>query len=141
MTVTTEQFVNGVIAFADAEMIPLMRNQGQQLVSGIAIALMQRRAIDKLDSLTKNPVVEALGVIDNEGMINIDALLNAAITSMNKYSDGKLEFNPRVLMGGIGGLMGDSYTSFTFSVKDLQNLHSYIRDQAGYGVASEDEDE
>jgi hypothetical protein len=130
MTVTPEQFVNGVIAFADVEMIPLMRNQSHQLVSGIAIVLMQKRAINSLDKFTKHPAVEALGIVDEDGFIDIDILFEAVTASMEKYADGKFDLDPRTLLGSMSGLLGQSYTSFTFKTTDIENLHAYIKAQA-----------
>ena len=132
MTVTAEQFVNGLIAYADREVIPKISTQSHQIISGVAIALMQKNTVKTIENIADNPTVKALGIIDDRGLIDAELLLYALQDSVQKHSNGKFTFVTRKIFSPFSGLLGHSGDTFTFSDKDLHTIYGYIKTAAGH---------
>lgn len=71
--VTLRQVQNGIVKYIDTEMLPKM-DGWKKWVFGAAAGLAVTRAESMYEALRHNPLVAALGVIDGNGHIDIDAL-------------------------------------------------------------------
>lgn len=109
--VTKEQVIKGIITYADNEVIPQLPTTGKWGL-GSMILMTQDRMSELLNDLSTNSVVNALGVINSDGMIDIEIISNALIQTANRY--GKCEFNIPL----IGCL--------SFSARDVEMLKTYI---------------
>lgn len=73
--VTTEQLKTGIAAYLDTELMPLMADNALQKVlvgTGLGIALRRSDAI--IDELKSNKMVQVLGIMDDQGNVDIDIL-------------------------------------------------------------------
>lgn len=111
MKYSADQVVNGIINYADNEIMAKLPTSGKWIV-GTAIGLASNKATHMIDSLKDNMVVKALDVIDDDGMIDVDALISAMRSSADRY--GKLT----VEVPMIGRL--------SFTASDVDSLRSYI---------------
>lgn len=109
--VNKEQLIKGVLLYADKEVMPHLPTVGKWGLGSI-ILLAQNKATNILDQLSINPFVMSLGVINCDGMIDIDLLSNALIQTANKY--GKVELT--IPMIG----------SMSFSARDVELLKTYV---------------
>jgi hypothetical protein len=71
--VTFVQVKQGLSAYITNEIIAKMSGW-QQWVAGAVSAMVMTRADQIYSDLRQNPMIAVLGVIDDEGMIDIDAL-------------------------------------------------------------------
>lgn len=109
--VSKEQFVKGVIRYADNEIIPHLPTMGKWGV-GTIIVLAKNQSEQILDQLIVNPLVLSLGVTNNDGMIDVNLLASAMRQSAEKY--GKMQIDVPM----IGTL--------TFSASDVDKIKNYI---------------
>ena len=77
--VTIEQAKNGVRSYIMTEIVPKLGGW-QKWVAGAFATL----AVDRAEQLVSNPAVKMLGIVTNDGMIDIDALYHAFITQANE---------------------------------------------------------
>lgn len=109
--VTKEQFFNGMISYADNEVIPFLPTSAKWGLG--ALAVIVRKRYDKLlDEISSNAIVRSLDIINENGLIDIDTLYEALKSSSSKY--GKMQITFPV----IGTL--------TFSESDIDSLKNYI---------------
>lgn len=109
--VTKEQFINGLVRFFDSDVIPQLPTAGKWMVGAMVIGA-SKKAENIIASLSVNPVVKAMGMIDENGMIDIDLLADSLRQSADKY--GKLSVSFPVV-----GTM-------TFSSNDIERAKLYI---------------
>lgn len=109
--VTKEQLMNGLLMYADHEVIPRLTTAGKWGV-GTAIILMSQQANRVIDTLTSNEIVKMLNVVSDDGLIDEERLSNALKTSAERY--GNLQVQIPVL-----GVL-------TFNASDIDMLHMYI---------------
>lgn len=111
--VTKEQFMNGLLMYADKEIIPHLPTVGKWGI-GAAIILATSKGEELLDNLENNSVVQALSIVDENGKIDVDILANALKESADKY--GKMQMTIPV----IGTL--------AFTSDDIEKMRYYIED-------------
>ena len=73
--ITIQQLETGLADYLDTYLIPQLPNSGWQKVviaTGVSIAL--KRLGGAINSLKSNPVLNALGIIDEQGNIDIDII-------------------------------------------------------------------
>lgn len=75
--VTIDQAMRGAAKFADNEIIPHLPT-GKGIGAGIALALIMDGGKAQLLKLRENPAVKMMGVMDEDGNIDLDRLYNAA---------------------------------------------------------------
>lgn len=63
----------GLVNFVDGEILPKMTGWQKWIVGSMA-GIASKKANSFLDSVVQNPLVKALGIVDEEGMIDIDLL-------------------------------------------------------------------
>lgn len=110
--VTIDQAMRGAAKFADNEIIPHLPT-GKGIGAGIALALIMDGGKAQPLKLRENPAVQMMGIMDEDGNIDIDRLYNAARTRV----DGKkIPWDIPV----IGELK--------FDVNDVDRLYKYIQE-------------
>ena len=116
MNITPSEFTDNLTAYIDKEVIPSISTIWQQVLLGAGLALAKKRIDDIVVSVAENPIVKTLGIIDVDGDIDVDIMLNSISESMNKYSNGELQIDAGAILG-----------NFTFTQKDVDKLKSYMR--------------
>ena len=111
MRYNSEQVLNGLISYADHEIIDKLPTTGKWVV-GTAIGMMSNKAEMFVDNLKSNAIVQMLGIVDEDGMIDADALISSMKSSADKY--GKISVDVPL----IGRL--------SFSSSDVDSLRNYI---------------
>lgn len=81
--VTINQVKKGLGDYLEHEIMPKLPPQRQFLL-GVAYGVSGGKMDAIIDTLTKHPVVSALGLITDNGLLDIDALHNAAAQQMQK---------------------------------------------------------
>ena len=110
--VTIDQAMRGVAQYADNEIIPHLPT-GKGIGAGIALALILDGGKNRILALKDHPAVKMMGIMDEEGNIDLDRLYNAARTRV----DGKkIPWDIPI----IGELKVD--------VNDVDRLYKYIQE-------------
>lgn len=104
----------GVAAYLDAEIMPKFQdvNGFERVLAGTALGLIIRRSGKIIESYKDNKTVQALGLMDAEGNVDVDVL--AEELKKNIPEDGM-----KVTIPIIGGNMN-------FHKEDVKKLHEYI---------------
>ena len=110
--VTIDQAMRGVAKYADNEIIPHLPT-GKGIGAGIALALIMDGGKSRILALKDHPAVQMMGIMDEEGNIDLDRLYNAVRTRV----DGKkIPWDIPV----IGELK--------FDANDVDRLYKYIQE-------------
>lgn len=109
--VNKEQLIKGILTYADKEIIPQLPTAGKWGL-GTIILLSQNKVSDIISSMVTNQYIQSIGIIDCDGLIDVDILSNALIQTANRY--GRCE----ITIPFIGSL--------TFSSKDIEMLKDYV---------------
>lgn len=110
--VTKEEFMNGVLSYADAEVMPYLPTIGKWGI-GTAITLMHDKASTLIDSLMTNPLIKSMDIISEDGLIDEQRLLHALKDNAQQY--GNLE----VAVPIVGTLK--------FTTSDIDKLYNHIK--------------
>ena len=110
--ITIDQAMRGVMRFADAEIGPHLPT-GKAIGLGVALSLIAEGGNEQLLALRENPLIQTMGVMDEQGNVDLDRLYNAA---RPKLDGQKLP----VTLPLIGELR--------FDVNDLDKLYKYIQE-------------
>lgn len=110
--VTIDQIMRGVSRFTDTEIIPHLPT-GKGIAAGIGLALLMDGGKQKLLALREHPAVKMLGIMDEEGQIDIDRIYS---TARQKMTGQKLPVNIPL----IGELK--------FDVNDLDRIYKIIKE-------------
>ena len=110
--VTIDQAMRGAAKFADNEIIPHLP-MGKGIGAGIALALIMDGGKSRILALKDHPAVQMMGIMDEEGNIDLDRLYNAA---RPRFDGQKLPVTVPI----IGELR--------FDVGDLDKLCKYIQE-------------
>lgn len=109
--VPKEQFLNGLVRYCDVDVIPQLPTSGKWIVGAMVIGAT-KKAENIITQLSSNPIVKSIGIIDENGLIDIDLLADSLRQSADKY--GKLSVSLPVV-----GTM-------TFSASDIDRAKQYI---------------
>ena len=109
--VTIDQAMRGAAKFADNEIIPHLP-MGKGIGAGIALARIMDGGKAQLLKLRENPAVKMMGVMDEDGNIDLDRLYNAA----RPRFENKLTVSVP--------LLGD----MRFDQNDIDKLYRYIQE-------------
>ena len=110
--VTIDQAMRGVAKYADDEIIPHLPT-GKGIGAGIALALIMDGGKSRILALKDHPAVQMMGIMDEEGNIDLERLYNAA---RPRFDGQKLPITVPI----IGELR--------FDVGDLDKLYRYIQE-------------
>lgn len=109
--VTVEQLKNGIGTYLQSRLMPRLDGKRQFLL-GMVYGLSTNKMDELIAQGAQNPVIRALGVVQENGSIDIDALYNAALAQMQ--AQGKVPIEVPLL-----GM-------FTFDENDLRELRQMI---------------
>lgn len=110
--ITKEQFINGLVAYVDQEVLPHM-STAEKWIAGTAITLAVHKSEEILNALMTNSAIKALGLVSAEGLIDIDLLADALKVQAAKY--GKMTINLPLL------------SPMTFSAEDIDRARECMR--------------
>ena len=96
-----ERVVDGIVKYIDNEIYPGM-NDLQELVARLAVARIVNSEESIKKALENNGVIRTFGIIDGEGMVDIDSLMKDIKKEMERKGSlvvsipmfGKLNFKP-----------------------------------------------
>lgn len=109
--VNKEQIFNGLIKYIDNEVIPHLPTHGKWMIGTFAF-LLSSKYEQAFQMIMQTDMAEMLGIINPEGMVDIDKLADALMNSADKY--GKLQLT-------VPGL-----NPMAFSREDVEMLKQYI---------------
>ena len=99
---TYEQVIQGIGKYIVKNVLPTM-NTWQQVVATVAVDRYMKNAGNLKPVLMNNPMVKALGIMDDSGSVDVDGLVNDIKSAMAHHGDisfsvpiigCKLRFNP-----------------------------------------------
>ena len=117
MLISADQFINGAMCYVEKDVIPNLSGIGQ-MFAGFGAMRLQRKASDIIAKLKDNKIVKTLDIIDENGMIEIDTLLEDAISGLTRYSGGQFEYDAGKIIGVL-----------VFKEADFRRLHQYLTEQ------------
>lgn len=106
-----DRVVNGIIKYIDREIYVGM-NDWQEMLARIAVSRVIGNKDHLRDSLIANPFVKTFGIIDGEGNVDVDSLMNDLKEQISQK--GKIEI--AIPMFG----------KFTFNSNDVDKLYRTI---------------
>ena len=110
--VTIDQVEQGVAAYLDKELMPILPETGfQKVMIGTGISLIIRKYKNQIAGLRDNKVVQMMGIFDDEGNVDIDILKEELMKQVP-------EKGFKVEVPVVGGL--------TFKKDDVTKLYGYI---------------
>ena len=81
--VTQEQMIKGLSAYLDREMMPKIHMEPWKMFTiGTGAAVLVKRLAKATETLKDNKMLNALGVVDADGNIDIDILAETAKTNI-----------------------------------------------------------
>lgn len=81
--VTSKQIVEGVAEYADKNIMPKLEPT-QQFLAGIALGVAGGKADGLLRTLAQQPMITALGVVRENGDVDLDTLYASASAQMER---------------------------------------------------------
>ena len=111
MKVEAQKLVNGIVNYADNEVINNLPTVGKWLL-GTGIGIASTKANEIVDTLNNNAIVKALGIVDEDGLFDIDLIADHMRKSANRY--GRMTIDIPM----VGRL--------TFSEADIDSMKNYI---------------
>lgn len=111
MKVDSTKLINGLVNYTDQEVINNLPTVGKWLV-GAGVGITTSKIDGIVNALNENPMAKMMGIIDEDGMFDIDLIIDNLKQSANRY--GKMT----VQVPLVGRL--------TFSESDIDTLRGYI---------------
>ena len=102
---------DGVLDYATERVLPKL-SPGRQFVAGAALGLVAARADALMQELAKNELIKASGLMTENGMVDIDAVYEAAMVQMRRQRTLPVDIP---MLGRM-----------TFDESDLTELYRYI---------------
>lgn len=118
MAVPFERVMDGIIKYIDAEIIGGM-NEWQELVARMAIGRIAENSDTVKSAILGNGIVRTFGVVDSNGMIDIDSLAR----DLKREITRKGKLTVKIPMFGV----------MTFKPEDVDKIHYMITG----GIANE----
>lgn len=120
--ITKEHLMNGLLQYVDSDVIPHLPTHGKWVV-GTIVTMVSSKANDVIDSMLSNPIVQAIDVVDKNGLIDSDKLIDNLAKSADKY--GSVE----VVIPVVGTLR--------FTTADVRSLGRILNSHTVPGVPHE----
>lgn len=111
MNYSADKVINGMIKYADSEIMTKLPTSGKW-VFGTVVNLASKKMDEVIANLMSNTIVNMLGIVDDDGNIDVDSLIESMKMSANKY--GSISFDVPLV-----GKM-------TFTSTDIDALRKYI---------------
>lgn len=112
-----ERVVDGISRYIDAEIYSNM-NDLQEIIARIAIGRLIGNEENIKNTLSNNGIIRTFGIIDGDGMVDVDALVADIKSAMQKK--GKVEIS--IPMFG----------KMTFHPEDVDEMHRFIKGEEHY---------
>lgn len=110
--VTLQQVQNGIASFLDNELMPMLPQTGlERLMLGTGVSLLLKKNFNKINDLKEQPLIKAMGIFDEEGMVDIDTL-------KTEIKNNLTDEGVKIEVPMIGNL--------TFKKPDIDKLYTYI---------------
>lgn len=106
-----EKVIDGILAYMNEEIYPRM-NEWQNFVARTLVGRMLNSQEYIKHSLINNGFIRTLNIIDSEGMIDVDSLLNDIKNEMHKCENLSLNI--------------PMFGKLTFKASDVDVLHQHI---------------
>lgn len=87
---TAEQVLQGLINYVDKEVLAKLDTKGK-IVLGTGITIAMQNASTLLKNIPENDIVKMLGVVDENGMYDVEKIAVALKANVEKF--GKLQFD------------------------------------------------
>ena len=81
--VTSKQIVEGVVAYANKDIMPKLEPM-QQFLTGMALGVAGGKADGMIRTLAQQPMIAALDIIKPNGDVDLDTLYAAASAQMDR---------------------------------------------------------
>lgn len=108
---SAEQVVNGIIAYADNEVMVKLPTTGKW-VMGTIIGIASQKVHRVVETLQDNIIVQMLDVVDESGNIDVDTVVVALKEASEKYGNLHIDLP---LVGNMA-----------FTSSDVEKLRTYI---------------
>lgn len=113
MKATKEHIKTAIQIYVDRELM----NKGtpnQKFVTFMGASLLMNKLDSVWSTLASNEVVSMLGIVDSAGMVDVDAVVNAAYAAIDR--SGQVN---------VAGLV--------FNRSDIESFHRYMQEAVSYG--------
>lgn len=113
MRANKEQVKTAIQIYVDRELM----NKGtanQKFVTFMGASLLMNKLDSVWSTLASNEVVSMLGIVDSAGMVDVDAVINAAMSAIDR--SGQVN---------VAGLV--------FNRSDIESFHRYLQEAVSYG--------
>ena len=114
MLVTIEKCTDGVLRYIENEVIAKISGW-QQIALGVAVAYKTRNIYDTVNKIKSNKTVQTLGLINDDGTVDVNILKECVIETVRKHANGRIEIDGGSLLG-----------AFAFNEDDLTQLFNYV---------------
>ena len=88
MKVKPEIVATGIVNYAEEHILPMIQDW-HMWVGALALEWLRPRITNTAMSIVEDPMVKMLGLIDDEGLVNVDDLISTCKITAKKH--GKLE--------------------------------------------------
>lgn len=117
MNYSINEIANGIAKYMDNElMTKLPNNSVQKVLTGVGLSLFLKQMMTKADDILKSPAVKMLGIVDDNGNIDLETLRNEILKQLPE-----------------GGMKTDipMLGKVTFTDKDINQLYNIIALEKG----------
>lgn len=111
MKVPADKVVNGLIQYVDEQVLNNLPTAGKWLV-GTGVGIATTKVNDVVSMLNDNEIVKLMGIVDEQGMYDVDLIADNMKKAAQRYGNMSL----RVPMVGM----------LTFTEEDVEALRNYI---------------
>lgn len=122
MRVTKDQIVNGIIAYAENDVIPKIDDKSIQIIATIAVKSIQANA-KLVDSIFENPTVKILLDCGEDGTYEIESLFRTIEDSVKQYGPFPVEL-PQI------PFVSPSEKTLSFTESDVSEMKRRIERSA-----------
>lgn len=109
---TPEEIVNGLMRYADKEVIPKLGTGGKWVV-GTVVGMAGSKINEVAKELSTNSLAKGIGAVNEDGLFDVDKVIESLQNSANRY--GNMSLNVPML-----GVM-------TFTPEDVVKVGRYIK--------------
>ena len=87
--VSISQLTAGTMKFIDAEMLPALP-ANQRWIAGALLYMAQGKAEKIIGQLSENPILSALNIIGEGGMVDIETVRSSVKSACQKYGSAEI---------------------------------------------------
>lgn len=84
MKINADQFARGLVSFADDEVIGMLPTSGKW-VAGTMVGIIASKINEIFHDLQTNAIVKMTGIIDEDGMFDVDVIVDHMKQSARRY--------------------------------------------------------